>query len=795
MSRWKKIIGIGMGIGVLAAALLCFFQPSLFSRLKLGKKAEPISRAEAAKETALLIGTREACEESSSGSHFSEEESGAWYVKYADFLYERDLWTEVETPPTAESLEGSYTYSELWGLLERMGVVSEWTNRETDRKDWEQAVPRELWEKVWEDMRLQTGGEVEERELLLYGTPAEFSELPAWRAATDQGEFGFEGLSLNEQADRRIKVWIRGDEILKVEGIVETEVCYANVLITDLEPEVRQTEDGEETGTRLSFFLDGYTKTYHWESQEVEEAYEPTVADVTLSDGKVVRLDLKRESITGKVLAVKEDAIEIQGYGDVPVQDTMRVYKMYGELEQQDRSDIRLGNEVQRFVVADGSICGVFTEKAFEATNIRVLLKTNGFAGTIHDRVELTCDRDFTVTYGEQTDFYTAGQVIAWQPEDACFREGRVTIEPSEGGRIELLSLTRGGGTPVYGGRLELLAAEGGIVVINEILMEEYLVDVLPSEMPESYGLEALKAQAVCARSYACRQMEGNAYLAYGAHVDDSVSFQVYNNSVSSELSRQAVEETYGQVLAWEGQIITAYYFSTSCGHTTDGAAWGGDKTAFPYLSGTWLGEDPAELDLTREEDFQTFIRTLDETAYEASFPWYRWQVTVPLAQMADRIQAYLASSAGSSGTVLVKQADGSFAQGELSSLGDLVRVEVVQRGEGGVAQILEVEGTAGTVRILYQNAIRTVLCDPGYCYTRNGDTIVREGTLLPSAYIYLAPEKEGEILTGYTIYGGGSGHGAGMSQNAACYLGRIGKRYDEILACFYQGCTLARVY
>lgn len=795
MVRWKKRIGIGIGIGILAVALMIFFRPSFFSWLQPGQGKEPVSRAEAAKETALLIGSRKECEESLSESRFPEGERDIWYTKYADFLYQKELWTEVETPARAESMEEAYTYSELWGLLERTGVVSEWTNREDNRKDWEKPVPGELWEKVWEEMRAQIGKEAEEKTLLLYGTPAEFPELPAWTAATDQGEFGFEGLGLAEYVDRKVTAWVKGNEIIKMTGVAAEEVCYENVLITELKPEVRQTENGEETGTSLSFFLDGYTKTYDWQSREVEEAYEPTVADVTLSKGRVIRLDLKRESIAGKVLAVKENAIEIQGYGDVPVQEQMKVYKMYGELEQQDRSDIRLGNEVQRFVVADGTICGVLTEKAFEATDIRVLLKTNGFAGIAHDRVELTCDRDFTVTYGDRTDFYTAEQVLTWQPEDACFQEGRVTIEPARGGRIRLLSLTRGGGTPAYGGRLELLAAEGGIVVINEILMEEYLVEVLPSEMPESYGLEPLKAQAVCARSYACRQMEGNAYLAYGAHVDDSVSFQVYNNSTSSELSRQAVEETYGQVLAWNGQIITAYYFSTSCGYTTDGEAWGGDGADFPYLAGNWLGEGEVELDLTQEENFRNFIRTPDERAYEASFPWYRWQVTVPLSQLADRIQAYLASPAAASGTVLVKQADGSFAQGEFPAMNDLIRVEVVERGEGGVARVLEAESTAGTVRILYQNAIRTALCDPGYCYIRNGDTIVREGTLLPSAYFYLEPEREGETLGGYTIYGGGSGHGAGMSQNAACYLGRVGKRYDEILSCFYRDCTLARVY
>ena len=67
--------------------------------------------------------------------------------------------------------------------------------------------------------------------------------------------------------------------------------------------------------------------------------------------------------------------------------------------------------------------------------------------------------------------------------------------------------------------------------------------------MPVSYEKEALKAQAVCARTYAYRQIQGNSYKEYGAHVDDSTRFQVYNNLETSQASDAAVTETYGKVL------------------------------------------------------------------------------------------------------------------------------------------------------------------------------------------------------------------------------------------------------
>ena len=87
------------------------------------------------------------------------------------------------------------------------------------------------------------------------------------------------------------------------------------------------------------------------------------------------------------------------------------------------------------------------------------------------------------------------------------------------GGAIRLESITRGCGTPSYAGALELRAVSGAIAVINELPVETYLCGVVPSEMPASYELEALKAQAVCARSYAFRQMTSFGYPEYEAHV------------------------------------------------------------------------------------------------------------------------------------------------------------------------------------------------------------------------------------------------------------------------------------
>ncbi len=775
--KWRLIRIVGLLVSLLAVLAIAF----------LGRPktvGEGVRRSEVARSLALLQVSSVEC--AAVNSYFPESEPEQWFVKYANYLYEAAWWTTVETPANAEAMSEDYTYAELWGLLDRIGCASRWTARQ--ESGWDKTVSRQVWERVWEELReqLDVSGVVQEATVVIYGTPAEMEGLEPWTAMTNIGTMQFDGLNLNGCVDREVRVWLREGEILRVSEIVQEEICYENALILELTA-------GRDAGSDMRVFVDGAEKQYHMETA-LSAPYEMVLADVTLQGGEVVQIDVKPDTITGKVLAVKAQTIEIAGYGEVPRAETLCVYQSYGGIAQKSEQEIHLGGETQTFFVAEGKVCGVLTAQAPQATSIRVLLKTTGFRGTVHERVEMTCDQRFQVTYGDRIDLYQPGQIVSWTPDADVLQQGRVTVEPLDGGRLQILTLERASGVPSYGGRLEMLAADGGIVLINELLLEDYLALVLPSEMPESYGLEALKAQAVSARSYAYRQMNSQTYRHYGAHVDDSSSYQVYNNTAPSLLAAQAVRETYGQVLTYQGEVVTTYYYSTSCGHSTNGAAWGGDAARYPYLEGQWLTTSSENVDLTDEASFRAFITQVDEGAYEVSFPWYRWQTTVPLQALNDRINAYLAAT-GETEQIRVLQQDGSFALGAVRGIGALTGAEVVRRGVGGVAEVLELKGTEGCVQVYYQNAIRQILGVAGSLFARTGGEYVSQSEMLPSAYMYLEPQYTGDLLTGYTIYGGGSGHGAGMSQNAACYLARIGKTYEDILAQFYKDCILARLY
>ena len=372
---------------------------------------------------------------------------------------------------------------------------------------------------------------------------------------------------------------------------------------------------------------------------------------------------------------------------------------------------------------------------------------------------------------------------------------------PSADACIRVLILNKSGGIyhetkepdRKYPGTLQDYETENGWVIVNEVPLEEYLRRVVPSEMPSGYAEEALKAQAVCARTYAVWQMQEYAYPEYEAHVDDSVSFQVYNQVESQESTDQAVQATKGQIMLYEGRPVKAYYFATSCGVTTDEAIWeDADPTKTPYIEGRRTGNGSLKKSLTDETVFERFIRKKHAGDLEIAEPWYRWNCYLSLAQITDNVQKWLqVRSEKTKDGILVKNGD-QWIKREDCDPGEIRSVSIEKRNTGGAALEMLMEGTKETLKIRYEYNIRLFLGAPEEKVYKNDGTVKEGSPLLPSGYFVLEPVQENEKTVGYEVYGGGLGHGAGMSQNGARILAEQGESYESILHYFYKDIELA---
>ena len=200
--------------------------------------------------------------------------------------------------------------------------------------------------------------------------------------------------------------------------------------------------------------------------------------------------------------------------------------------------------------------------------------------------------------------------------------------------------------------------------------------------------------------------------------------------------------------------------------------------------------------ELSEEETFRQFILQTKEEDYEKDEGWYRWSYVVEKAdenRMLSVLQKRYRSSPGLILTYSKEKND--YVSQYPEKLGKLKDIAIVKRGAGGVAQELVLTGEEETIKVLSEYNIRCVLNDGKTKVCKQDGKEVLLSSLLPSAFFIIETGKEGENVVGYTITGGGFGHGVGMSQNAAGIMARDGFSAGEILSFFYPGCILCNVY
>lgn len=406
----------------------------------------------------------------------------------------------------------------------------------------------------------------------------------------------------------------------------------------------------------------------------------------------------------------------------------------------------------------------------------------DGDADIYREGGQIRSTQGMSVLEGNVTREFGPQEVFAFSVGDA--ENGTICITPKDGEL--LLADSSGTWSNGYEGRLELHRCEKGFVVVNEIDLEHYLKRVVPSEMPRSYGAEALRAQAICARTYAYAHSNVYAYPEVNAQMDDSTSFQVYNQSRETEETNRAVSDTAGMILTSRGNLIDALYYSTSCGYGQDGSLFN-DKLDVSILPCMYIGSrDPGT-------PFETYIRQEDPAAYEAQERYFRWTTVLDPEQVSG-MRHILVSYLSKEDVIEVNDkfkkrlTDASCEDGK--AMGTLEKIEVAKRNAGGAAEQVKLTFSTGTAVIQGQLNVRDIL---GVLTTKaalhNGEEVATGGRL-PSAAIAIEKRGDGSFF----VYGGGYGHGVGMSQNGAKDLAAIGYDYKDILTFFYRNTKITMI-
>lgn len=363
-------------------------------------------------------------------------------------------------------------------------------------------------------------------------------------------------------------------------------------------------------------------------------------------------------------------------------------------------------------------------------------------------------------------------------------------------GTFDTVSLTAGGQEPVisynnrsYRGsiKVKLNRTSTALIVINDLPLEQYLYGVVPREMSNQWPVEALKAQAVAARTYVVKNQAK--HMADGFSVCDETNCQVYGGySSEGAVARQAVDATAGQILLDnQGALIYALYHSNSGGYTEDNANVNGYK--FHYLMGK---PDP----------------------YSLGNGLADWSYTTSAAEgsgntMFDKLIAKFPDMSAISRIATASYPSGRvYAVTIIDEIGKEFKMSGSEFGKmfnPGFSTAVNKQSFMSSKFEVSDDAIVYVLNGDGKSYQFDGglkNMVVRNtGTYMPFTSGEFYEVKSASSVKTYpksprniTFIGHGWGHGVGMSQWGAYGMAMQGKTWQDILQFYYDGVVISKL-
>lgn len=359
-----------------------------------------------------------------------------------------------------------------------------------------------------------------------------------------------------------------------------------------------------------------------------------------------------------------------------------------------------------------------------------------------------------------------------------------------------------------YGGfRYERIGG-GALTVVNIVDLETYIKGVVPYEMSSSWPLEALKVQAVCARSYAYINIHSGKHTSYHFDVCNTTDCQAYygagTNSSSyqaTERTDQAVDETAGEYAWYDGQVIEAFY-SSSHGGASESVynVWGTSLEQYPYLCGV---EDPYEADMASKNSYSSWTvsytsselaQRLENYGYDASSGIE--SLTLTYSDLGNVIQVRVNYRDGGSDTIRPSSMRSVFG---ISSIRFTVNGQAASSGSGTTSSSGGGLTANGSTSLDSQGSY-TVISGSGSLSQAGLDglyAISGSGSITPAEDAASGGGSGTDTPTGtqvtvsgssYSFQGSGNGHQLGLSQYGAWAMAERGFTYEEIIEFYYPG-------
>ncbi len=532
-------------------------------------------------------------------------------------------------------------------------------------------------------------------------------------------------------------------------------------------------------GNKVTLFYNNEEREFKIANADELKEYTGWLCDVQTEDEIIAKVSFNSTKTKDYFLYAKDDYIVFENAGKVAIGEACAIIKRTDN-SRITMSDVTLSNERMEvdLFTKEGKVNGM----VFDAPNletISVLIKNNDYTKIQHENISISSKNGIiikTYTNSEKPQITNSNNISISTKDNF----NRIIITGKANALLSIDSMKRCEGV-TYHGSITIIKTKEGLIMVNSLPLEKYLYGVLPSEMPSSAPMESFMAQAVCARTYALDKMRDYKYKEYGAAVDDSTSFQVYNKNPRTKEAIQAVDKTKGLVLVYKEKLAKTYYFSTSCGSVASAKeVFGGNadtgnmitKTQSSYNALQKSYENMQNINLSSEKEFISFIDSYiekesdREECIEENCYWFRWNTTFSLKELEKR---HINSE---------------------WDVGEIKEITVDKREKSGLVSAIKVVGKGKEIAISGQNNIRKYFAPASekVICTGASEEIIRENMkLLPSGFFYIKELKEEKIR----LIGGGYGHGTGMSQYGAMQLAGAGFSCEEILMHYFTDCIV----
>lgn len=576
---------------------------------------------------------------------------------------------------------------------------------------------------------------------------------------------------------------------------------YHNIWITD-------SDDNEIKGVSK----DGEYITFNVsEDAGFEMGSEDLIADITVEDGYVSKIRMKRDMVDDNsaryVTDEKGTAIESSVYGRIATSDDFSSINIYNAKENEtkivfedmyacamvkfftdnEKDDSDNANTKNGDNENDSNTNSNNDENDDEHKTKDVMVSVL-LSDTKKRSLSIKADKQLKITDKNRKELLFSGKKIKITSGDNITLTNEKDKEKklAKGTQIRVIpsSDTAMVNSTKYSGEFLISNTDSSLAVTNILPLEDYVAGVVKAEMPESFDTEALKTQSVCARTFAVEHMmpDEKTLKDYDADLDDTVSYQVYKGADVSDKIKNAVNSTKGQILTYDDKPAKTYFFSTSCGYTSDCKdVFGSDV---PYLLGAlqtkenYFEKEVFQMDMPdtgeaydtvgmqfSEKSFAKFLKT-ESKCIEKDSPWFKWNADITSKVIAANLT--------------------SMGYGQINNIKS---IKIAKRESGGIVNEIDINTNIGNITISGQYTIRKALA-PGTCkIVKNDKSSVTGHTLLPSAYFVVSAKN-----STYHITGGGFGHGTGLSQYGADALAKKGLGYKDILNHYYFGTDIKNV-